>query len=257
MASRRREGSGVGRRRSILNDLSPAATFIAANYNLPFDVNAFAQEARRILERVGRGAWLDVRYAPHGRQDQGCINYTVWSEVFTCPHCSGEVVFLEQALDPLTKGVKAVFPCPHCGAQLKKTNLTRLYETKLDSGLGKQVKHTLRRPVIINYTLGKKKHEKKPDQQDLDLLRRIGNLVFPASFPLVRMMHSSDDVECWGDNWRAGTANISHLHHLFTIRQIHALALLWKIVVSFPDKRLSHSILFLAEQAIWGMSLLN
>ena len=34
-------------------------------------------------------------------------------------------------------------------------------------------------------------------------------------------------------------------------------ALLWKIAVSFPDKRLSHSILFLAEQAIWGMSLLN
>ena len=41
-----------GAHRSILNDLSPAATFIAANYNLPFDVNAFAQEAQHILKEL-------------------------------------------------------------------------------------------------------------------------------------------------------------------------------------------------------------
>lgn len=38
-----------GASRVVLNDLAPAATFIAANYNLLFDVRAFAEAGRRIL----------------------------------------------------------------------------------------------------------------------------------------------------------------------------------------------------------------
>ena len=41
-----------GARRVILGDLAPAATFIAANYNIPFDVGAFAKAARKLLEEV-------------------------------------------------------------------------------------------------------------------------------------------------------------------------------------------------------------
>ena len=44
--------SKLGARRAILNDLSPAATFIAYNYNTPVDVAAFEREARRILAEV-------------------------------------------------------------------------------------------------------------------------------------------------------------------------------------------------------------
>ena len=41
-----------GARRAVLNDLSPAATFIAANYNLPFDVREFARAGKQILDEV-------------------------------------------------------------------------------------------------------------------------------------------------------------------------------------------------------------
>ena len=44
--------SKLGSRRAVLNDLSPAATFIAYNYNTPVDVQAFEREAKRILEEV-------------------------------------------------------------------------------------------------------------------------------------------------------------------------------------------------------------
>lgn len=44
--------SKLGARRAILNDLSPAATFIAYNYNTPVDVKAFEREAKRILKEV-------------------------------------------------------------------------------------------------------------------------------------------------------------------------------------------------------------
>ena len=41
-----------GTRKAVLVDLSPAATFIAYNYNLPVDAEAFQQEAERILQEV-------------------------------------------------------------------------------------------------------------------------------------------------------------------------------------------------------------
>ena len=41
-----------GARRAILGDLSPAATFIAANYNIPFDVAAFSDAAAQLLKNV-------------------------------------------------------------------------------------------------------------------------------------------------------------------------------------------------------------
>ena len=41
-----------GVRRVVLNDLSPAATFIAANYNLPFDVREFARAGKQILDEI-------------------------------------------------------------------------------------------------------------------------------------------------------------------------------------------------------------
>lgn len=44
--------SRLGARRAVLIDLSPAATFIAYNYNTPVDAAAFEREARRILAEV-------------------------------------------------------------------------------------------------------------------------------------------------------------------------------------------------------------
>ena len=88
-----------GARRVILNDLGPAATFIAANYNLPFDVRAFARKAQRILDEVARElGWMYETLHTDGKT-KARINYTVWSQVFSCPECSGEMVFLEEALD--------------------------------------------------------------------------------------------------------------------------------------------------------------
>ena len=53
--------SHLGMRKAVLNDLSPAATFIAYNYNTPVDLTAFECEAQRILQDGGTGMRLDVR----------------------------------------------------------------------------------------------------------------------------------------------------------------------------------------------------
>ncbi|MDY0341331.1 MAG: DNA methyltransferase, partial [Coriobacteriia bacterium] len=107
-----------GARRAVLGDLSPAATSIAAGYNLPFDVELFEREARRILAEVeDELGW--VYNTLHGAA-AGTVNYTVWSEIYTCPECGGEIVFLQEALDLDSKRVRDTFACPQCGVSLTK-----------------------------------------------------------------------------------------------------------------------------------------
>src|SRR5690606_34636054 len=107
-----------GARKVVLNDLGPAASFIAAGYNLPFDVERFEREAQRMLSELkDELGWMYECIHTDGKT-KGRINYTVWSEVFSCPQCAGEVNFLEEALDEDSKRTRSGFPCPHCGIEL-------------------------------------------------------------------------------------------------------------------------------------------
>ena len=81
-----REGFGKpswGLRRTIQNDLSPLAGFIAANYALPFDLDAFAEAGRVRCSTASRrnSAGCTRPCTPTARR-RGRIDYTVWSEVF-------------------------------------------------------------------------------------------------------------------------------------------------------------------------------
>lgn len=53
-------------RKAVLCDLSPAATFIAYNYNTQVDVKAFKQEAKRILREADQECgWMYETWHPH------------------------------------------------------------------------------------------------------------------------------------------------------------------------------------------------
>lgn len=131
-----REKPEWGARQVILGDLSPAATFIAAGYNLPFDVAAFTKAAKRLLKEVEEEiGWMYETVHTDGKT-KGRINYTVWSEVFSCPECAGQVVFVEEALDEETKRIRDDFPCPTCGVLLSKPRLDRLYASLFDPSAG-------------------------------------------------------------------------------------------------------------------------
>lgn len=245
-----------GSRRVILNDLSPAATFIAANYNLPFDVEAFAKVGKQLLKEVEKElGWMYETVHTDGKT-KGQIEYTVWSEVFNCPECAGEVNFLDEALDTDTKRVRDEFDCPHCGAELNKKKLDKRYESVFDPILKKPVQQAKRLPSLIFYTVNGEKREKKPDPADIELIGKINSMPFPAGFPTDRMMNAPEDRENWGDKWRAGTASFTHVHHLFLPRARHALLALWTKAHEIRDRRIRNMVLYFVEQAVWGMSLL-
>ena len=241
-----------GARRVILGDLSPAAAFIAANYNLPFDVAAFRDAAAELLTEVeAEIGWMYETLHTDGRI-AGRINYTVWSEVFSCPDCAGEVVFFEEALDKATRHTRSTFPCPHCAVKLTKDNLVRSFETLADPASGQPWKRIRLRPVLINYSVGDARYEKEPDADDLQVLDRVAGLPLPPevptnAYPIDEMYHGS----------RLAPKRFTQAHHLFLPRAAHALAAMWRRVDGCEDRRLRNILLFFVEQAIWTFSLLN
>jgi hypothetical protein len=241
-----------GLRHCVLNDLSPAATFIAANYNIPFDVNSFFNTAKKLLKDTEKEiGWMYETLHSDGKT-KGRIEYTVWSEVFTCPDCSGDVVFLDEALDEKSKKVADEFACPNCNTVLNKRNLERRFETFPDKKLSDTWKHVTFKPVRISYKIGKHRYEKTPDGKDLELIKEIQELSFPEEipstrFPIEEMYHGS----------RIAPKGFTHIHHFFLPRAAQALGLLWRKAIAHPDLRIRHMLMFSIDQCIWGFSVQN
>ncbi len=242
-----------GARRAVLNDLSPVATFISAGYNLPFDVDKFEKEARRILNEVEEElGWMYETLHTDGKT-KGRIEYTVWSEVFNCPECLGEIIFLEEALDDESKRVKDEFSCPHCNSLLSKKNLERCYVSRFDPVLNETIKKLKREPSIIVYKIGKNRYEKKPDALDLELLKKIEQIPLPSEVPTIKIppMHMTHQRA------KMDRAGVTYIHHFFKPRSIHALATLWRKANEISDNHIQKMLLFTFEQSIWGLSILN
>ena len=182
---------------------------------------------------------------------RGAINYTVWSEVFSCPECAGDVDFILEALEPVSKKTRDSFPCPHCDVALTKDKLERVLTTSIDPLTGTIRNQVRFEPVLINYSVGKASFEKRPDTHDRDVMERVSKLPLPAELP----MNEFPFENMW-EAPRLRSRGITAVHHLFLGRQAHALSSMWRKATAISDSGLRNTLLFFVEQAIWGMSLL-
>ena len=216
--------SKLGIRRAVLNDLSPAATFIAYNYNTSVDAEEFKREAKRILQEVEEECgWMYETLHTDGKT-KGRINYTVWSDVFVCPECSREIVFWDAAVDKKAGKVLREFSCPHCDANLTKRSMERAWITKLDKAINQTVRQAKQIPVLINYSIGKgrgQRFEKVPDTSDLALIQRIEDSDIPYWFPTDRMPE--------GDESRRNDGiGLTHVHHFYTRGNLYVVSTILK-----------------------------
>lgn len=213
--------SKLGARRALLNDLSPAATFISYNYNTPVNQMAFKKEAKKLLDSLeDKCGWMYKTKHPDGRVGQ--INYTVWSDVFVCPECARELVFWNEAVDAENGKVRDSFPCPHCAAKLTKRSMDRAWTSIYDKKSRETLKQSKSVPVLINYSIRgeRKSFEKSPDAHDIELIEKIEHLDIDKWFP--------DDAIVDGDKTPEATRQgFTRLHHLFTRRNLVAFAHAW------------------------------
>ncbi|OCZ54346.1 DNA methylase [Dehalobacter sp. TeCB1] len=197
-------------RRAILCDLSPAATFIAYNYNTPVNVEEFKQEAERILAEVeSECGWMYETWHTDGRT-KGKINYIVWSDVFICPYCENEYVFWDVAVDKEAGKVRDVYFCPHCKAEIDKRQSRRFSTTFLDTTIREEITQAKQVPVWINYSVGNKRHEKAPEETDLELIKTIESLDIPYWFPANEM------PEGYNTEQPKRSHGITRVHHFYT-----------------------------------------
>lgn len=231
--------SKIGVRRAILNDLAPAASFIAYNYNTPADVCDFESEAKKALASVEQDCgWMyQTLHAPTSNQVEealrliqsgdrpqlnsvgsiGRINYTVWSDVFICSECAGDVVFWDAAVDEVAGSVRDSFECPHCSAELTKRGLERAWSSAIDDTTKLAIRQAKQAPVMINYSVGRKRFEKRPDDVDRAIVAKIESQPLQHWCPTDRMMDGRESR-------RNDPIGITHVHHFYTKRNLSVLS---------------------------------
>jgi len=225
--------SRLGARKAVLNDLSPAATFIAYNYNTPVDAAAFEREAKRILKEVEQECgWMYETWHPNcddPNRVKGKINYTVWSDVFVCPTCGHEMVFWETAVFKEKGEIRNAWHCPNCSALLAKSpnknsgalRAERSWETRYDQELKRTIRHAKQVPALINYKVGKKRFEKQPDATDLELIQKVLKSEIPYQIPINKLPMGFNTQQ------PKISHGLTHTHHFYTRRNLWTLACFW------------------------------
>jgi len=221
-------------RRAILSDLSPAAVHIARNYCTPVDVDALRREFERIKAAVkDEFDWL------YGTTCDRCsgpatIQYTIWSDVFECGRCGGEIVLWDAAVDKDSGQVKESFVCPTCGATWKK----------------RQVKWLRSQPVMTNYECSNCRPHRMERPTTAAEERRIAEIEareIPYWYPTTPFREVDWEM------WRAshGAQSIDNVSRFYTKRNLRCLSYLWQLMNEVGDRAVADKLRFaFTSQAI-------
>lgn len=163
-----------GNRKVILGDLSPIASFISYSFNSKKNVEEIKNRLLNILNKIQTDfKWLYE--TKHTNNGLGKIEYTIWSDVFSCPLCANELIFWDVARDEENETIKEEFNCDKCNSLLTKRKVDKVFVTKFNQITNKAYKVKKEIPVVICYKANGRRFYKKPDNFDLELIEKITN----------------------------------------------------------------------------------
>ena len=233
----------------ILNELSPAASFIADRFTSQCNPAALTAAVKVVMQSLA-----GLRKDLYTTQCRTCAKdtellFTVWSYKVNCSECSKEFVLWDECRS-YGKTVREhkflrEFPCPHCKQQVKKSRLAR----------------TTTVPVLVGYKCcSKVQSEVPPSEADLNLISSIEANSFIAS-DFVPDFDLPDGVNL-SQPKRHGLTNI---RNFYTARNLAAMSQLWKAIHRIEDTGLAAFLAFvftslyqrvtkLSEYRFWGGS---
>lgn len=211
----------IGVRHAICSDLSPIASLIAASYNLKFDVQSFVKKAKAILDQVEEELGWMYETEVDGRKAK--INYTIWSDVFSCASCGREINLWNESVNLQEQKIRGSFPCPYCGATCSKKNMEKAWVTSYDSLLNQTVTMNKKVPVRVNYTLNRKRGERDAISSDLELLDKI-NKIDISSLSTSKLQDGYNTAQPINSN------GVTHTHQFYTRRNFIYLSRVLKLV---------------------------
>ena len=224
------------KRKAILCDLSPTATYIAGNYNDAEDMDAFFEICEEILSRCEKKyGWLysiPAYTEGSGIKDllgdaKGRINYTVYSRVYVCPSCGNKIVLWKETTDyDFSKSIGSVrdtFHCSRCNAELNSNQLEISKVQKYDYVLNQLISVIEEQPVLINYTYAGRRYERFPTEEDLKLINKLDSVkpeedVPSKRIPFMHQTHQRNNLEALG---------ITHEHHMYSPKSLAVYAFLF------------------------------
>lgn len=226
-----------GARKAILNDLSPAATFIAYNLNRLGEtarswsmLNAFlarhTSEVEGDLLTDNSGTSRSTRTVSSGARE-GITQYTVWSDVVRCSNCGVETPWWQVVFRGRGEELEPEPACPSCRTRFAR-NPDRVWQSRWDLELNSQTRQAKTVPVLVNYAIGTGRFEKAPSTDDV--LRAVGGSIGRLIVPIVELpsgFNTAQPIRSHG---------LTHVHHFFSRRNLRSLAAMWAFAQSLPGR---------------------
>lgn len=241
-----------GSRHAILIDLSPAASSLAAAFNSPVDAHTFSIWAKKTLALLEKEIGWIFRCDHEDMPDIGIVTEYVWTEIFSCPECAGEIDFLKDACSSESIPFE-VFKCPHCQAELSKAKLEKRFESYIDNLTGETASRPIRRLGRIHYKVGRQKYSRTPTEKDLERIKRTESLQPSDTLPTMPIpyMHMTHERA------RMDRQGVTHYHHLFTSRMRVVLSKLWEMAGSAPSMEIKRLARFWIDSHFLNLSIQN
>ena len=239
-------------RYSILIDLSSIATFISYNYNKPIELNEIV-EIQDIITKLNEET-SDLYLTEHthsneniigfdGTTIKGIINYTVWSDVFICSNCSSELVYFDVAVNDSGNKTSKNFNCPFCGITLTKAKCERAISYDVDPVTNSPLAVTKSIPVLINYSVNKKRYFKKPDAKDIAKIESI-------KINYDRLPNRNVEFQKGDKTSEMFRGNLKYVWQIYRKRTLH-------VVQNYLDKSRVAKSLFLLTSALPKLNIMN
>lgn len=211
--------SKIGARKTILNDLGPAATLIAYNHNTSADIDEFEVEAKVALEKLLQDiGWMFE--TNHLGGSKGIIDHVIWTDIFSCGNCGTEINLWNCSINKEKKEEYDEFPCPKCGVNQTKKTLERVWVKLYDPVLKRIRDFAKQEPALICYKVGKKKYEKIPDVNDLQIITKIRDEFSSVGVPICELPPGSNT-----DQPRR-SHGFNYVHDFYTARNLSTIAAL-------------------------------
>ncbi len=218
-----------GPREAVIYELSPLAALLASVMCSPPPPDAFAQAAEELVDACERElGWLYEAKGPGC--DRGTLRHVVWSEILITPCCGERISLWDAAVELAPSAIRGSFACPACHAPTPVRECERAVESRADPFTGEAVTQRARLPARVYGRTGKRTWSRSPVPSDLALAARVAD-----ALPPVARTAPSDEIR-WGDLHRSGYhLGIERIHHLYTPRNLTAIAALWDKIGDAPE----------------------
>jgi DNA modification methylase/transcriptional regulator with XRE-family HTH domain len=233
----------------ILNELSPAASFISDRFTRRIDPKKFSAAVCVIIE-----ATKSVRHSLYTTHCRECrketeLQYTVWSYKVKCPACDDEFVLWDHCRSygrtVREHKILSEFDCPCCKMSLKKRQLVRTKPV----------------PVLVGYKCCRKSQvEHPPSEQDLANVAHIETAppVSQGDYPTMPLPEGVN----LNQPKRHGLDSIDKF---YTSRNLAAMSHIWRAIHHITDDEIAGYLGFvftslyqrvtrLSEYRFWGGS---